>query len=180
MRRPGDWTGRLDSIVGSDPISDESFVKSWGTLPDEPLTLCGTRRFVRECRASLSTGRHRGQAVGQADGATSARAWAGRDDGRGRAFRALRSIRARRSEASREGMQIIQVAADGLADWSTTADGRLHLMFDGSTAAPQPAAAARGLDPGERGSASGSARVSIESAFRGSIGRESRPLRDFW
>ncbi len=56
VRRPGDWTGRLDPILGSEPISDESFVKSWGTLPDEPLTLCGTKRFTRECGASLLTG----------------------------------------------------------------------------------------------------------------------------
>ena len=33
VRRPGDWTGRLDQILGADPISDESFVKSWGTFP---------------------------------------------------------------------------------------------------------------------------------------------------
>ena len=31
-------------------------MESWGTLPQEPLTLCGTSRFVRECRASLQTG----------------------------------------------------------------------------------------------------------------------------
>ena len=56
VRRPGDWTGRLEPSPGSEPISDESFVKAWGSLPEDPLTLCGTRRFVRECRASLSTG----------------------------------------------------------------------------------------------------------------------------
>ena len=56
VRRPGDWTGRFDPIPGTDPISDESFVKSWGNLPEEPLTLCGTSRFVRECHASLPTG----------------------------------------------------------------------------------------------------------------------------
>jgi hypothetical protein len=32
------------------------------------------------------------------------------------------------------GIRIVQVTAEGLADWSTTADSRLHLMFDGSTA----------------------------------------------
>ena len=56
VRRPGDWTGRFDPLPDTDPISDESFVESWGTLPQEPLTLCGTSRFVRECRASLQTG----------------------------------------------------------------------------------------------------------------------------
>ena len=34
-RRPGHWTGRiLQPLPGTDPLSDESFVKSWGPLPD--------------------------------------------------------------------------------------------------------------------------------------------------
>jgi hypothetical protein len=135
-RRPGDWAGRLDFIVGSDLVSDESFVKSWGGLPDEPLTLCGTRRFVRESRASLSTGEtpvhltvkptvelrlEPGRAVMTVD-----------------AELAEPSGRIGQVEATvRDGMRIIRVAAEGLADWSTTADGRLRLMFDGSAAAPR-------------------------------------------
>jgi hypothetical protein len=46
VRRPGHWTGRLDSVPGVEPQSDESFVKSWGPLPDEMLTLSGTTRIT--------------------------------------------------------------------------------------------------------------------------------------
>ena len=31
-------------------------MQDWGELPEEPLTFCGTSRFLRECRASLQTG----------------------------------------------------------------------------------------------------------------------------
>ena len=136
VRRPGDWTGRLDFIVGSDSISDESFVKSWGPLPDEPLTLCGTRRFVRECRASLSTG--------EIEARLSVKPTVQLQLEPGRA---VMTVQAELSEPFGrfghveaklpEGMEVIKVGADGLADWSTTADGRLHLMFDGSTASPR-------------------------------------------
>jgi hypothetical protein len=46
VRRPGHWTGRLDSVPGLESQSDESFVKSWGSLPDEMLTLSGTTRIT--------------------------------------------------------------------------------------------------------------------------------------
>jgi hypothetical protein len=136
VRRPGDWTGRLDFIMGSDSISDESFVKSWGGLPDEPLTLCGTRRFVRESRARLSTGETQPRLMVKPT--VELRLEPGRAVMTVEAELAEPSGRIGRVEAHiPEGMRIIKVAADGLADWSTTADGRLHLMFDGSTAAPR-------------------------------------------
>src|SRR5262249_33208363 len=56
VRRPGDWTGRFEPLRDTDPINDESFVRAWGSLPEEPLTLAGTSRFVRDLRASLQTG----------------------------------------------------------------------------------------------------------------------------
>ena len=136
VRRPGDWTGRLDSILGAEPISDESFVKSWGSLPDEQLTLCGTRRFVRECRASLSTG--------PAPLRLSVKPTVQLELEPGRI---VMTVEAELSELSGrlghaqarlpENIRIVQVTGDGLADWSTTADSRLHLMFDGSTASPR-------------------------------------------
>ncbi len=133
-RRPGDWTGRLDTIVGSEPISDESFVQAWGSLPDDPLTLCGTKRFVRECHGSLSTG------------ATPTRLSVKPtvqlqfEPGR-----VVMTVEAELSEPSgRFGLveakvpadlQVIQVSAPGLGHWSTTTAGSLRLMFDGSVAA---------------------------------------------
>ena len=136
VRRPGDWTGRLDFVVGSDLISDESFAKSWGALTDEPLTLCGTRRFVRECRASLTTG--------ETPARLSVKPTVQLQLEPGRA---VMTVEAELSEPSGRigqvearippGMQMIKVGAEGLADWSATTDGRLHLMFDGSSAEPR-------------------------------------------
>ena len=56
LRRPGHWTGRLEPLPGTDPLSDESFVKSWGPLPDDRLTLAGTTRLIRDGSPSLQTG----------------------------------------------------------------------------------------------------------------------------
>ena len=132
VRRPGDWTGRLENVAGADPISDESFVKAWGSLPDDPLTLCGTRRFVRECRASLADRGDAVAALGQADRAAPARARARDGDGRGRALRAIRCASVIVEARIPRDLRITQVSAPGLGDWSTTDGGRLQLMFDGS------------------------------------------------
>ncbi|MGA9922826.1 MAG: hypothetical protein WBQ29_05435 [Isosphaeraceae bacterium] len=56
LRRPGHWTGRLEPLPGTDPLSDESFVKSWGPLPADRLTLAGTTRLIRDGSPSLQTG----------------------------------------------------------------------------------------------------------------------------
>ncbi len=132
-RRPGDWTGRLDAPVGSEPTSDESFVKSWGSLPDDPLTLCGTRRFVRECRASLSTG--------PTPLRLSVRPTVQLEFEPGRV---VMTVEAELSEPNGRfgqveakvpaNLRIVEVSAPGLENWSMTADGRLGLSFDGSTA----------------------------------------------
>jgi len=43
-------------LLPTESIGDESFVRAWGNLSDEPLTLCGTGRFVGVCAATLRTG----------------------------------------------------------------------------------------------------------------------------
>src|SRR5262249_19832218 len=136
VRRPGDWTGRLEPTLIGEPSGDESFVKSWGTLPDLPLTLCGTKRFARECAASLATG--------PAPLQVSVKPTVGLQLEPGRV---MISIEAELSEPSGrfgevvaklpENSQIIQVAGVGLATWSSTADGRLRLVFDGAIRAQQ-------------------------------------------
>ncbi len=45
LRRPSDWSGRLDGASGLVPRDDETFVKAWGSLPADPLTLAGTAGF---------------------------------------------------------------------------------------------------------------------------------------
>src|SRR5207237_551664 len=56
FRRPADWSGRLATIPGTDPITEEAFVRAWGTLPAEPLTLSGTTRFLRTPALAVRTG----------------------------------------------------------------------------------------------------------------------------
>ena len=56
LRRPGHWTGRLEPLPGTDPLSDEIFVKLWGSLPDDRLTLSGTTRLTHDGSPSLQTG----------------------------------------------------------------------------------------------------------------------------
>ena len=56
VRRPSHWTGRIEPVVGVEPISDESFVKAWGPLPDDGLTLSGTTRLARGDLPQLQTG----------------------------------------------------------------------------------------------------------------------------
>ncbi len=56
VRRPGHWSGRLEPIEGTDPLSDHSFVKIWGPLPDDRLTLAGTTRLARDLTPVFQTG----------------------------------------------------------------------------------------------------------------------------
>jgi hypothetical protein len=136
VRRPGDWTGRFDPLPNTEPISDESFVESWGSLPQDSLTLCGTSRFVRECHASLQTGP---PAIRfQVKPTIHVQIESGR---------VAISVDAEISELAGhfrhiqaevpENIQIIEVNADGLSDWSLTADHRLHLIFDRPSSLPR-------------------------------------------
>ena len=56
VRRPGHWTGRLESPPNAEPVGDESFVRAWGPLPQEPLTFAGTVRFNHRDAVEFSTG----------------------------------------------------------------------------------------------------------------------------
>ncbi|QEH37894.1 hypothetical protein OJF2_64860 [Aquisphaera giovannonii] len=55
VRRPGHWTGRVEPLRGVEPLTDEGFVKLWGPLPDDRLTLCGTTRLGRDDRPEFRT-----------------------------------------------------------------------------------------------------------------------------
>ena len=136
MRRPGDWTGRLDPSPDVDPINDESFVRAWGNLPDEPLTLGGTRRFSREPSATLRTGSTPSRV--QVRPIVQVRIESGK---------LAMTIDADLIELSGhfplteaelpEGLQITQVSGDGLIDWTISADHRLHMIWQ------RPGSAAR-------------------------------------
>ena len=136
VRRPGDWTGRFDPLPGTDPISDEAFVESWGTLPQEPLTLCGTSRFVRECRAALLTG--------PAPTRVQVKPTVGIQIESGRIAMTVDADLAELSGHLRhvevevpENIQITEVTAPGLTDWTIVGNRRLHLMFDHPVTRPK-------------------------------------------
>jgi len=129
VRRPGDWTGRFNPIPDTEPISDESFVKSWGSLPEEPLTLCGTSRFVRDCHASLSTGPAPTRILVKPT--VQLQLESGRIAMTVEAELSELSGHLRQIEAQLpDGIRIVEVTADGLTDWTTTPLRRLRLMFD--------------------------------------------------
>ena len=129
VRRPGDWTGRFDPLPNTDPISDESFVESWGILPQEPLTLCGTSRFAHEARASLRTGLASTRI--QVKPTIQVQIESGRvgitvDAELSEVAGHLRQVKA----DVPEGIQIVEVTAEGLSEWTISGDRRLHLTFD--------------------------------------------------
>jgi hypothetical protein len=129
VRRPGEWTGRFDPLPDTDPTSDESFVESWGALPQEPLTLCGTSRFVRECRASLQTGPAPTRV--QVNPTINVQIESGRIAMTVDAELAELSGHLRDVEIELpENIQIIEVTAEGLTDWTVAVNHKLHLIFD--------------------------------------------------
>jgi hypothetical protein len=146
VRRPGDWTGRFDPIADTEAISDESFVKSWGSLPEEPLTLCGTSRFAREPRAALVTGPPPTRILVKPTvglelqtGRIALSAVADLTEQSGQ----LRELEAQLPD----GIRSIEVTADGLADWVTTPDNRLRLIFDRQIPGPRRLVRIRGWIP---------------------------------
>jgi hypothetical protein len=136
VRRPGDWTGRFDPLPQTEPISDESFVEAWGSLPQEPLTLCGTSRFTHECRAGLQTGPVPARI--QVKPTIQVQIESGRvaiivEAEIAELTGHLRSLQAEVPD----GIQIVEVTAEGLSDWTVSSDHRLHLRFDRPLSRPR-------------------------------------------
>ncbi|MGP0062350.1 MAG: hypothetical protein ACLQGP_01945 [Isosphaeraceae bacterium] len=128
MRRPGDWIGRLEPQPDIEPINDESFVKAWGTLPDETLTLGGTSRFSGELQATLRTGLTPGRV--QVRPSVQLRIESGRIAVAVDAELIELSGHFPLTEAELpEGIRITQVSGDGLMDWTISADHHLHLIW---------------------------------------------------
>ena len=78
------------------------------------------------------------------------------------------------------GLELFEVSGPGLGYWSSTAHGRLRLMFDGSTASPRRRVRLVGSIRCERRPARRSVRVSTEWLFRGSSGRTPSCSRASW
>jgi hypothetical protein len=136
MRRPGDWTGRLEPQPDTDPINDESFVKAWGNLPDEPLTLSGTSRFSGELKATLRTGLTASRV--QVRPAVQLRIESGRIALTVDADLIELSGHFPLAEAELpEGIQVTGVSGDGLMDWTISADHHLHLIWQRPGSGPR-------------------------------------------
>ncbi|WP_422925379.1 hypothetical protein [Singulisphaera sp. PoT] len=132
FRRPADWTGRLATLSGLDSITEEAFVRAWGTLPAEPLTLSGAMRFTRAPELSIATGPPRDRPSVQPRVRLTI--------GPGRLGFDMRidlrdpsgTTNQLAFEVSR-GLRIVQVDGDGLTDWGRDGD-TLRLRFDGASA----------------------------------------------
>ena len=53
FRRPSEWSRRLDDPAGFGGRDEETFVASWGRLPDDPLTLAGALGFRGAAEAEV-------------------------------------------------------------------------------------------------------------------------------
>ncbi len=134
LRRPGDWSGRLTAAAGAgaEPMTEETFVKAWGALPDDPLTLSGAVRLAHATAVALEAGPPADRLVVQP--AVQLVLAAGRVEVRMEADLVAASGRADRVAFDvPDALRIAWVDADGLTDWSRRA-GRVLLRFDGPPA----------------------------------------------
>ena len=152
VRRPGDWTGRLGSDAGANPLGDESFVKAWGALPDDRLTLAGTTRLDFKRLPTLRTGPAAPRA--RIKPTTHLRIDPGRIDFLFEAEigEVSGSLDHLKVELPRE-LTILSVESDGLTDWSLAEDRGLLLRYDRPSPGVETEAEDLGLDPRARGSA---------------------------
>ncbi|WP_406695457.1 hypothetical protein V5E97_30995 [Singulisphaera sp. Ch08] len=132
FRRPADWAGRLSGLAGSDPITEEVFVRSWGNLPEEPLTLSGVTRFLRLSSVAVRTGPQPSR--------LSVQPTVELNLGPGRVEVSLEAKLTQVSGRSYQvefdvpsELQVSRVEGDGVTDWSRSA-GRIQLRFDGPAA----------------------------------------------
>jgi hypothetical protein len=134
FRRPGDWSGRLEAGVGVDPLPESSFVKAWGTLPGDGLTLAGSVRFNSAPDLGVVTGplppsrvvRPR-VLVEVEPGRLKASIEATLSDRQGRSFEIEMGIPT--------DFRVVRVDSVGMVDWQRVARDRLRIQFDGSEAA---------------------------------------------
>ncbi|WP_074315495.1 hypothetical protein [Singulisphaera sp. GP187] len=132
FRRPAEWAGRLAALAGSDPITEEVFVRSWGNLPEEPLTLSGVTRFLRPSSVSVRTGLQPAR--------LSVQPTVELNLGPGRVEVSLEAKLTQVSGRSYQvefdvpsELQVTRVEGDGVTDWSRSS-GRIQLRFDGASA----------------------------------------------
>ena len=129
VRRPAHWRGRLEPIAGTDPLSEEAFVKAWGALPDETLTLSGTTRFSRADRPAFETGP--ASSRGRVRSAVLLRMLPGRVEMELEAeLSDLAGAVDRTSVELPKNLHVLEVDSEGIANWSRSETGLLRLRYD--------------------------------------------------
>jgi hypothetical protein len=133
FRRPPNWSGRLESHEGSDPTTEEGFVRAWGTLPDDPLTLSGTARFTSIPAVSVQAGpRPRTLSL---DASLTLRIEPGRIDAQFEARPRFASPERDHLDVQvPDDLRVVSVTGDGITDWSRPAPDRIAIRFDGGAA----------------------------------------------
>ena len=133
FRRPSDWSGRLEPRGEIEAVPEASFVKSWGILPDDGLTLAGAVRFGRSSNLGVSTGPvplrrsvRPKVLVDLGPGRLDVAIEAVVTDQQGRSFELEMGVPA--------DLRVVRVEASGLVDWQKVDRGRLRLQFDGAEA----------------------------------------------
>ena len=137
FRRPADWLGRIAPGAGAEALGEELFVRSWGSLPTEALTLSGAVRVAgwlgrnAPPAVEIGPGASRSTVVSSLSLTVSA-------------GRIGVSLDAELSEAGEtvheasmsipDGLRLDRVSADGLTFWERTVAGTLRLRFDGPAA----------------------------------------------
>ncbi len=129
FRRPADWSGRLSTLSGGESVTEEVFVRAWGNLPEEPLTLSGVTRFSRAPELSIAAGPPRDQATVQPEVHLTL--------GPGRIGVDIKvDLRESSTRTSRlafevpPAFRVTGISGDGLSDWTREAD-KIRLCFDG-------------------------------------------------
>ena len=136
VRRPGDWTGRLEPLAGSEALSEESFVKAWEGLPDDQLTLSGATRIGRKDKVVIQTGPVAERI--KINPRLLLRIQPGRIDlgfeaDLGDLSRSLDHLRV----SVPANLVVLGIEIDGLTDWSRSAPNELLLRFDRPTTRPK-------------------------------------------
>jgi hypothetical protein len=129
FRRPAGWSGRLGPAAELEPMTDEAFVKAWGSLPDEPLILAGTGRFIGTPAVSIATGPSSAQLL--VDSEVQLAIEPGRIAVNVEAELTTVSGRSDLVElALPPALEVVLVEANGLSDWTRPARDRLTLRFE--------------------------------------------------
>ena len=134
FRKPADWTGRLTATQGQDVSPEDLFVREWGSLPDDGLTLSGVLKLATTGSTPSTPVVVTGPASGRfgVAPAVELEIKQGRIDLSfeteleeldGPAFEAEISLP--------EGLNLVEVDAEGLTDWSPLGSTGVSLRFDG-------------------------------------------------